>query len=107
MVEPTKVKPRFCRSLLMASDSGVRAGRCFNDLQEFTRGFPSTNCHAYWSNEAYSSWIFRNALAFATAEPIFSRLRTMPSFFSRVVIFRRSEERRVGKECRSRWVWDH
>jgi len=83
MVDPTKVKPRFCRFSLMASDSGVRAGRCFNDLQEFTRDLP-TSCHTYRLNEPYSCWIFRNALAFATADAIFSRLHTMPSFFSRV-----------------------
>ena len=41
MVDPTKLNPRFLRSLLIASDSGVLAGTCFIDFGRFTRGFPS------------------------------------------------------------------
>src|SRR5207248_9829324 len=30
-----------------------------------------------------------------------------PKFFACLVRFERSEERRVGKECRARWWWCH
>ena len=40
MVEPTKLKPRRFRSLLMASDSGVRAGT-LRTFHGFTFGLPS------------------------------------------------------------------
>ena len=42
MVEPTKLKPRFLRSLLMVSESGVRAGIWRSAFQRFTIGLPST-----------------------------------------------------------------
>ena len=42
MVEPTKRKPRFWRSLLRASDSGVFAGRRLWVFQAFCFGWPPT-----------------------------------------------------------------
>ncbi len=41
MVDPTKLKPRRFKSLLIASDSAVRAGTCLNDFGELIRGLPS------------------------------------------------------------------
>ena len=38
MVEPTNLKPRFARSLLIASDSAVRAGTSFMSFQRFCMG---------------------------------------------------------------------
>jgi len=38
MVEPTKAKPRRFRSLLIASDSAVRAGTSASVRQAFTFG---------------------------------------------------------------------
>ena len=42
MVVPTKLKPRFFKSLLMVSESGVDAGISANDRQRFCTGWPST-----------------------------------------------------------------
>ena len=43
MVEPTKVKPRFLRSLLSASDSAVRAGTSLIARGRLIFGAPPTN----------------------------------------------------------------
>ena len=42
MVEPTNVKPRRLRSLLIASESSVRAGISWWDCLEFLIGAPPT-----------------------------------------------------------------
>ena len=44
MVDPTKVNPRFLRSRLIASDSGVVGGTSFSVRGRFTIGAPPTNC---------------------------------------------------------------
>lgn len=45
IVDPTNVKPLFCRSFDSASDSAVFAGTSFGDLGRFTFGFPPTERH--------------------------------------------------------------
>src|SRR5436305_11870375 len=87
MVEPTKLKPRFFKSLLMASDSGVLAGTPCPAFQEFIFGLPPVNCQMYLSKEPNSFWTARKALAFCVADLIFSLLRILPGFFSRTLCF--------------------
>ncbi|GMU23908.1 MAG: hypothetical protein AMXMBFR13_39860 [Phycisphaerae bacterium] len=50
MVVPTNENPRFLRSLLMASDSEVRAGTWLMLVHRFTIGFPATKRQMYASN---------------------------------------------------------
>src|SRR5437870_8316931 len=54
MVDPTNRKPRFCRSLLRASDSAVFAGTLLWLFQPFCLGCPPTKSHTYASNV----WLF-------------------------------------------------
>jgi hypothetical protein len=78
MVEPTNLKPRFLRSLLSASDSGLVAGTCFMSVQRLTIGRPPTKDHRWASRLPISSWSFSTAFALPIADSILSRLRTMP-----------------------------
>src|SRR5437879_5743221 len=82
MVEPTKLKPRIFRSLLIASDSSLHARAGLDDARRFGIGLPPTNCQMYVSNEPNSFCTSRYDFAFAIADAIFRRLRTMPGFFS-------------------------
>src|SRR5258706_13284153 len=79
MVEPTKRKPRSFRSLLIASDSGVRAGTCFMPRRKFCCGRPFTKPHRYASNEPNFRRTSRNARALPIADSILRRLRTIPA----------------------------
>src|SRR3954449_7466124 len=90
MVLPTKLKPRFFKSLLMASDSGVKAGSICPACQELIFGFPPTNFQMYLSKEPNSFWTARKALAFCAADLIFNLLRIMPGLFSRELCFSES-----------------
>ena len=65
MVDPTNLKPRRKRSLLIASDSVVLAGTCFISRQEFTFGFPPTKFQMYFSKLPNSFCTSRNAFAFS------------------------------------------
>ncbi len=60
MVEPTNLNPRFCRSLLNASDSRVRAGTR-RPRRAFFSGRPSTNRHKYASKLPNSFCTARNS----------------------------------------------
>src|SRR5262249_58539396 len=55
-----------------------------------------------WSSDVCSSDLSRTRSPFRT-QPLCREAGTPP----RLVLPRRSEERRVGKECRSRWSPDH
>jgi hypothetical protein len=54
MVEPTNVKPRFFKALLIASDSGLVALMSDDCLTLVTIVLLSVNCQIYLSNEPYS-----------------------------------------------------
>src|SRR5947199_939708 len=87
MVEPTNLNPRRESSLLIASDSGVRAGTCVIFFQAFTFGLPSTNCQRKASKLPNSFWIARKALAFWIAAWTLSRFLTIPGFKRSAAIF--------------------
>ena len=83
MVGPTKVKPRFRRSLLIVLDTAVCAGTSSSFVHAFRVGRPSTNRQTKRSKLPNSSCTARNARALLMADPIFSRLRMIPSSASR------------------------
>src|SRR5258708_25937743 len=87
MVDPTNLKPRFFRSTLMASDSGVLAGMSFKLRRRLIIGLPPTNRHMYLSNEPNSLRTCRKGFALLTAARIFSRFRIIPASFNRALIF--------------------
>src|SRR5205814_4660703 len=64
-----------------------------------------TRCLSDWSSDVCSS----DLLAFGICGPVAARLQRLSdaecAWQARTV--ERSEERRVGKECRSRWAPDH
>ena len=89
IVEPTNRNPRFFRSLLNASDSGLVAGTCFISVQRLTIGLPPTNDHRCDARPPVSSCSFSTAFAFEIVDSILSRLRTMPgNFISRSTVRR-------------------
>ena len=88
IVLPTKLKPRRFKSLLIESDSSVRAGTSLNARQAFWIGRPPTNDQMYRSNVPNSSCTAKNALAFLIADAILSRLRTIPALANRLFSFR-------------------
>src|ERR1700676_420572 len=90
MVEPTKRKPRFCRSLLMASDSFVFAGTRLCVFQAFCFGVPPTNAQIYLSKLPNSLCTLRKACALLTAASTFSRLRMIPASLSSAFFLRAS-----------------
>src|SRR5437667_10533675 len=80
MDQHTELDARAFNSLLMRSDSGVRAGTSDPFLKRLTRGRPSTKRQTKESNEPNSSWTSRNRCAFLTADSTLRRLRIMPGF---------------------------
>src|SRR5262245_38785077 len=97
MVEPTKRKPRFFRSLLIASDAGVEAGTCDRDFHRVTFGGGSTDHQLHSSKRPSSFCTVRKAAALVTADSILSRLRTIPgSFISFAISFRPNRETACG-----------
>src|SRR5439155_6618939 len=63
-----------------------------------------------WSSDVCSSDLFPSGLTAPVAKP-FGNVHAIPAYwYGRSwmnVVSARSEERRVGKECRSRWSPDH
>jgi len=63
----------------------------------FSEGWRASHSHAEWIYRAYVRYIGAGAVACAG---VMTLIKTLPTIVS---AFKRSEERRVGKECRSRW----
>src|SRR5208282_2186306 len=63
MVDPTNLKPRPIISLLIASDSTVRAGTCLSARHWLTRGRPPTKRQTYSLKLPNSFCTARNAFA--------------------------------------------
>ena len=82
MVGPTKVNPRFLRSLLSFSDISVEAGMSDNFLNLFLIGLLFTKSHRYLSKDPNSFWILRNCFALLIVELILSLFRIMDSSWS-------------------------
>src|SRR6266511_146604 len=87
MVQPTNLKPRCFKSLLMASDSGVVAGTSLIEAHAFCFCLLPTNPQMYSSNVPNSSCTARNIFAFWIAASIFNRLRTIPASDSKLFRF--------------------
>ncbi|MNV71499.1 hypothetical protein D3C71_1645210 [compost metagenome] len=75
MVGPTKVKPAFCKALLIALASSVTAGTSLRPLKWLTLGAPPTNDQSHSAGLSTA----RQACALRRAALSLRRLRMMPA----------------------------
>ena len=91
------MKPRFLRSLLIASDMVVFVGSCISFVNLFFMGLPSTNPQMYLSNEPNSSLTSRNLAALFIVDSL-----ELVSYYPRV--FHKHVRISFTEPCHFLWV---